>query len=156
MKTVLVGFFDVSGVGLDEMETPVTGNPREERSRLESQIRRKHGTAVSKLVGTVFERRDDSPRPKLPPTATLSQLFAYQTETVRVGTTYYEERPFVIVLRRLDGSGAVSIALRGRLLTDAEIRFGKEIHPSRTIAEIPAFVSNALGADKLRNIHITI
>lgn len=154
MKNVFVGFFEVPGVGLDSVETPLEGKPSEQYARLNALIRRKHPTCKQDIrrLGCVAEvRSDENPGyVELTPGMVLSQIFKGDADgecTRKIGRVFFQGAPFNIMLQFLRAQGAVTIVLRGVLRGDGDIRFGNKINPQRLATELPKLVEEVLGGE---------
>lgn len=162
MNNVLVGFFQVPGIGLDSVETPVMGRPSEQYARLNTLIRRKHPTCKENITrsGSVIEIRspEDSGFLELTPGMTLGQIFKGDAdgESVRkIGRVFFKGAPFNIVLELLKAQGAVTVVLRGVLRGDGDIRFGNRISPQRLANELPKLIQEVLGPD-VRQLQLNV
>lgn len=170
-KTVIVGFYDVPGYGLDSVETEVVGKPKQQYARLDTLIQLRHPatkTVVAmRRIGSVIEQRDGTDGfIEVPPGATIGQLFANQdtgeAELSRtIGRVFMFGSPHDIVLVFLRAQGYVQVRLTPLLkgAGNGTTTYSNRLDPQRLADELPALVKAVLGADaraltlKLREVN---
>lgn len=162
MKRVMVGFFNVPGVGPDSVETPIVGNPKQEYAALQKLIERKHRLPNIRRIGSVVETRDaENPGYlEIHPGATLAQLFlakhaANVEQARRIGSAFIAGHPFFLFLILSRAEGRVIVEARGALSGSGNIRFPNKISANRLASELPMMVEEVLGSEA-RNIKLNL
>lgn len=148
---VLVGFFNIPGVGPDTAETPLTGEPRLEHALLFKQMCEKHPTVPAESIvrsgSTIETRSDDSRVVEYGAGAVLKNLFNTEDideSAIPIGSVTFDNEPCDIVLRYHRGKNVMGITLKERA-TRVAIRFSDQIAAMRLVSELPGIVAEVLG-----------
>jgi hypothetical protein len=154
--SVLVGFFEVAGVGPVTVETPVRGTPAEQYARLLTQVKKQCSKAkdgdVRRVGSTIELRTGENSFVDIYPGATVGQLFddldESEGESKRVvGSVFLTGTPWDIELVNLRAAGSVRIQLNPKLRGETTMRYSNQINPMRLATDLPLIVKEVVGGD---------
>ena len=157
-KTVLVGFFDVKGLGPDSVEVPCTGNGPRDYAAIQAAIMAKHPGAHRNEItrtGSKIEQRTGTTQNYLGdvPGQTIRQLFDgalaldKPMPAVLLGRCFFNGAPYDIALLFSRSSGQAGVVLRPRVPTAGIVSFQNKINPMILVTELPQLIREILGND---------
>lgn len=155
-STVLVGYFNVPGVGPDSVEVPCTGKGKNDRAALVTAIYAKHAKlklkpgTVTKTGAKIERRTGQNSFIELSPGMTIANLFVNPEtdeaeQTREIGGVFFKSSPMKVVLVLSRAAGHVRIQLTPVLPSETVVRFSNQLNPQRLAEELPLLVTEVLG-----------
>lgn len=147
---ILVGFYQVGGVGAVQVETPLTGDGKADHAALLEAVKKLHpkATDITRTGSAIESRELEKALIEYREGAVIKGLFETEDTqeecALRIGVTVFNGEPCVITLRYNRGANSLGINLTERS-TKSTIRFTDVIPAMRLVKDLRDLVSSIIG-----------